>query len=101
MTDDLMTVASFGSPVEAQIARNRLEAEGIPAVLGDDGAVNMLGFTTGALGAVKLLVASADVRRAREILADPGQPADDYGADRPPRRARDDRIQEGRKVVST
>jgi hypothetical protein len=100
MTDDLMTVATFGSPVEAEMARNRLAAEGLNAVVGGEGTVGIFGFTTGAMGSVKLLVASADVPRAKEILAHPSARADDYDTGGRPRRSRDDRIQEGRKVVS-
>ena len=50
MKSDLVPIAAFDSPLTANIARGRLEAEDI--------------------GGVKLLVPAGDVERARSVLAD-------------------------------
>ena len=59
-------VGNFLNRVDAEIARGALEAEGIPAtVSADDGAGTRPHLW---MGGVSLLVAAADVERAREIL---------------------------------
>jgi hypothetical protein len=68
MSDDFVTVATFSDAMEAEIARNRLEAEGIRAVLMDRETVAMAWHVAQAIGGVKLLVAEADEERAVEIL---------------------------------
>ena len=42
MSDRLATVATFGCPVEANLARNRLEVAGIKAFLADEETVGMV-----------------------------------------------------------
>jgi hypothetical protein len=84
MDDPLTTVGIFGSPVEAALARNRLEEKGIPAVILDAETVGMLFHAGGALGGVKVQVAESDAARARAVLAArEGRAAlsadDDYG----------------------
>lgn len=61
-------IADFGSPIQAQLAKARLEAEGIPAFLLDENAIAVNPFYSPALGGVKLAVPKGDARRAREIL---------------------------------
>jgi len=68
MSDDLRTVASFNTPIEADIARNHLEAAGIQAFLADDQTVGWLWHLGTALKGVKLLVAESDLARAIETL---------------------------------
>ena len=67
--DRLETVASFTDPLQAHIARGRLEAEGVPAYVIHENHVWAAWFLSNALGGVKLQVVEADARRAREILA--------------------------------
>ena len=64
----LKIVAAYSTPIEADIARNRLEAAGIEAFLGDDQTVGWLWHLGTALHGVKLLVAEPDLSRAAEIL---------------------------------
>ena len=86
MTEPLVTAATFSSSVEAEVARNVLEDAGIPAFLADTEVTAVLGLPGPALGTVKLLVAEADLERAREILDHPAEldpeDYDDYGLER-------------------
>jgi hypothetical protein len=69
-SEPLVTVAVFDAPPEAHIARNHLEAEGIPAlVVGQDSlfAEWMLRDTR---GGIKLQVFENDLEAARQVLAE-------------------------------
>src|SRR4051812_44538032 len=68
MDDDLITVATFGDALTAEMARNRLEAEGIRAMVMDRETSAMAWHLTQAIGGVKLLIAARDEDRAIEIL---------------------------------
>jgi hypothetical protein len=83
MPESFVTVATFEKAAEAQLARNRLEEEGIDAFL--EGAETAVMFANP--GGVKLQVAAEDEDRARAILGQrrnwPDKPErDDYGLDR-------------------
>ncbi len=64
----MIVIAEFGRLVEADLAKARLEAEGIHVVLLDAQTISMNPFYSPALGGVKLAVADEDALRAREIL---------------------------------
>mgnify|MGYP002623966401 CR=1 FL=1 len=68
MTDSWVTVAAYGTPAEARLAANFLEAEGIPTFLSGENAVGSLWYLGTALGGVELQVASHDFERASEVL---------------------------------
>ncbi len=91
MNEPLTTVATFSTPVEAELARNRLEERGIAAVVVDAETVGMVWHMGGALGGVKVQVAESDAAQARAVLASrAGRAAlaadSDYGiGDRPGR----------------
>ena len=69
---DLVTVASFATPVEAGLARIRLDDAGIDTFLADEHFAPMLGSNVS--GGVKLQVRRTDVRRASRLLgAGPGE----------------------------
>ena len=74
MSDRLATVATFGCPVEANLARNRLEAAGIKAFLADEETVGMVWHLTNALGGIKLQVGDRDAEEALAILAESEAP---------------------------
>lgn len=78
----LITVATFLTPEDAEVARLALESEGIATFLADATFVGMEWWNGNALGWVKLQVAEDDAERAREILSQ------DIGAStkEPPRR---------------
>lgn len=64
----LVCVETLFSPVEAEIARARLEAAGIAAVLFDAGIASLIG--PGVSG-IRLMVLDADEGSARRLLAGP------------------------------
>jgi hypothetical protein len=63
--DQLVTLRRYLNPLEAELDRARLEAEGIPAFLQDTAIMSL--STTDSPG-VRLQVAAADEARAREAL---------------------------------
>jgi len=82
MAEDLVTLATFPTPVEAGFVRNLLEAEGVRAYLADEMTAGMFWQLGNTIGWVKLQVSAADLLRANEILeerqhtlADVGQEA--------------------------
>jgi hypothetical protein len=61
---DLVTIAAYDLVPEAHLAKNLLDAEGIPAFLDAETASDMLHLTS----EVKLLVAAEHAEQARTIL---------------------------------
>jgi|JRYK01.1.fsa_nt_gb hypothetical protein len=61
---DIVTVASYGLQPEAHLAKNLLEAEGIPAFLSEEIAGDMLHLGN----EVKLMVPADRADEARDIL---------------------------------
>jgi hypothetical protein len=80
MHDRLVTIASFATPIDARLAMNRLEAEGIRAALEGETMTGLAWHLTGAIGGVKLLVLERDCQRALEIL-DEAEEERDIAAD--------------------
>jgi Putative prokaryotic signal transducing protein len=68
MTSEWIAVASFSQPVEAHLARTRLEAEGIPCVVGNEHLVRVDWLLSNAVGGVKLMVPRSELERARDAL---------------------------------
>jgi hypothetical protein len=68
MPDELTTIAVFQTPLQAAMARNYLESEGITAFLADDETVSMAWHLTGAVGGVKLCVAADQAHKAQTLL---------------------------------
>jgi hypothetical protein len=79
MPNRLVTVATFAVAADAQIARQRLEAEGIPVVLRNEGDAHALGGLAGVL----LQVPEEMSRAASELLRPEGSEA---GHERTPKR---------------
>lgn len=70
---DIVTVARFTEPLEAEMARLRLQSAGIETFLsGENGAILEPG-----LGPLQLQVKAEDEDDARAILADPGATDED------------------------
>lgn len=67
--DILVTVARFSKPMEAQILRMRLEADGIPAVIADENMIRVNWFLSNALGGVRVQVPSRRLQEAHEVMA--------------------------------
>ncbi len=66
---DLVLLGRYVSPMEAEIVRGRLEAEGVSAVVADAHIVQMTALMSQAFGGVRVLVPESQLIRAREILA--------------------------------
>ncbi len=64
----LVTVETFSSPWQAQLARACLEAAGIHAVVADEHFFRLYGALSGTLGGIKLQVRPEDAERAAEQL---------------------------------
>src|SRR5262249_31093040 len=69
MPADLRTAARFADLIEAELARGRLNDEGLNAFIANDLSANVmgLGYTT---GGIELLVPADEFDRARDVLAD-------------------------------
>ena len=65
---EFVTIGAFTSPLEAHLAKGRLEAEGIPAFLAHENHVWAVWMYSQALGGVKLQVALDHAEEARKIL---------------------------------
>jgi Putative prokaryotic signal transducing protein len=66
----LVTVETFSSPWEAQLACACLQAEGIEAVIADEHFFRLYGALSNALGGVRLQVRPEQAGRAAELLRD-------------------------------
>lgn len=71
-TEDETIVASFDTVLEAEMARGRLEVEGIPSRIVDGNTVGIAAHLSMALGGVKVVVAHSDLEAARGALFAPG-----------------------------
>jgi hypothetical protein len=67
---NVVTIANFTEPLEAEMARLRLESAGIEVFLSGENARIM----EPGLGPLQLQVSSDDEEDARAVLADPGTP---------------------------
>lgn len=67
----LVVVASYASPVEAHLARSRLEAAGVDAFVADEHIVAVHWLCSSAVGGVKVQVRLRDLDAARLILEAP------------------------------
>ncbi|HEV2463930.1 MAG TPA: DUF2007 domain-containing protein [Acidobacteriaceae bacterium] len=79
---DTVTVARFTEPLEAEMARLRLQSAGIETFLSGENA----GMMEPGLGPLQLQVRADDEADARAILADPGlseSEQDDVGTQEP------------------
>ena len=66
--EDIVTIADFSEPIEADMARLRLQSAGIEVFLAGENARIM----EPGLGPLRLQVAAADEADARAVLADTG-----------------------------
>ena len=66
--DQLVTLLTFATAWEAQLARARLEAEGIEAVIADEHVARLYGGIGHVVGGIKLRVWEEDAARAAAVL---------------------------------
>jgi hypothetical protein len=64
----LVTVETFSSAWEAQLARSCLEAEGIQAIIADEHFLRLYGPLSSTLGGMRLQVRPEEAERAAELL---------------------------------
>jgi len=69
MTDKLITIANFIEPFQANLARVKLESEGIKCFLGGENFVATYWLLSNADRGIKLQVRESDAKRALEILS--------------------------------
>ena len=65
---NLITVGTFTSPIEAHIAKGRLETEGINTFIANENHIWANWMYSQALGGVKILVLEPDAEKALEII---------------------------------
>lgn len=65
----MITVASFSFPYEAQLAKAKLESEGIPAFVLDEHTINMQWLYSNAMGGVRVQVPNPYLEQASKILS--------------------------------
>lgn len=64
-----ISVATFSTPIEAHLARNILEEEGIEAIIADEHLGDTAGGYIQAIGGIRVQVRASDAEAARAILA--------------------------------
>lgn len=69
MTEQMVTIAVYGSPYEAGMAKSELESFGIPVFVADEFTIGAYNLYSNALGGVKVNVPASYVEEARQILS--------------------------------
>jgi len=69
MNHNPVVAGIYSNAIDAAMAKNLLEAEGIKALIADDQAIGMAWQMSIAMGGVKVLVSEDDLSRAEIILA--------------------------------
>jgi hypothetical protein len=75
--DEIITFQTYYNPMEAEIIRTKLEANGIPSFISDESLGVLYPVYNQGGGGIKLKVFARDVEKCKEILADEGLPYDD------------------------
>ena len=68
MTQNLIQIAAYSCPHEANIAKASLEAANIPASIADEHMINMDWFMSDALGGIRLFVPVQHEAEARALI---------------------------------
>jgi DNA-directed RNA polymerase subunit RPC12/RpoP len=76
-----ITVAVFDEPLQAHLARMRLEREGIPCVLENENTVSMIWTYSMMVGGIRLQVGESDAERAVAVLGEKPPPAEGPAGD--------------------
>ena len=70
MRDGFVRLTSFPEPIAANLAKSKLESEGIEVYLTNENTIRMDYFYSQALGGVQLFVAEEDAERAQALLTE-------------------------------
>jgi hypothetical protein len=65
---DLVTIATFPDVPEAELAKERLQLEGIDAYVFAENTAGIMPYLNPATGGIRLQVEASDAERAKEIL---------------------------------
>lgn len=68
--DNVALLAMFYNDFDAQMAKNKLQDAGIPAIIDNEIFASVLPVGVNGIGALRLMVRSKDIDRARHILED-------------------------------
>jgi hypothetical protein len=68
VSDSLVEFARYGFPIEAQLLRERLEAEGVQAWVVNANVAQAFGYLRDAVGGARVMVRPADVAAAQRVL---------------------------------
>ncbi|MBS1521745.1 MAG: DUF2007 domain-containing protein [Bacteroidetes bacterium] len=68
--DEILTFRTFYNPMEAEIIRTKLEANGIPSFIADESLGVLYPVYNQGGGGIKLKVFARDVERCEEILSE-------------------------------
>ncbi len=69
MSDDLIEVANFRDYISANVAKSKLESEGIHCVLFNDLLITWNWFYSNAFGGVRVMVGDVDAGKALAVLS--------------------------------
>jgi hypothetical protein len=67
MNNNLKTISIYSDSIEANIAKGKLEAEGVRCFLKNETITNNTGFSS-MYGGIELMVGESDVERAKDLL---------------------------------
>jgi Putative prokaryotic signal transducing protein len=70
MSEELVTVATFATEHEAEIARGFLESNSVHAFLADESVYRIASSLKAGMGGIRLQVRPEDESRARSLLAE-------------------------------
>lgn len=68
MKDELVTVTTYGTSIEAHMAKNKLESEGILVFLFDENMVSLNPLYSLSVGGIKLKTLASDAQKALTVL---------------------------------
>lgn len=68
MAEKVITIATYGDPIEAHLARSKLLDAGIEALVVDENTQALYGYNNPMFGGAKLQVRESDAQRALEVL---------------------------------
>ncbi|AKQ44866.1 hypothetical protein TH63_03285 [Rufibacter radiotolerans] len=66
--DTLVTIATYSGSIDAHMAKNKLESEGVMAFLFDENMVSLNPLYNISIGGIKLKTLASDAEKALEIL---------------------------------
>lgn len=70
MDKQWILLTTFNEPLQAELLRGLLEAQGLRVLIAQEGAAKALGVNVGTLGEIEVLVAADDHERAQQIMED-------------------------------